>query len=103
TRARDPAGLRARRALLAVQVALSLTLLVVTGLLGASFARLMTVDRGFVAERVLLVPLSLPASRYAIKPALVAAHDRLLAAVRTLPGVTSATSISLTPLSGAGQ
>jgi putative ABC transport system permease protein len=99
----DRGGMRTRGVLLAVQVALSLTLLVVTGLLGASFARLMTVDRGFVAERVLLVPLSLPAGRYGTEPALVAAHDRLLAAVRTLPGVISATSISSTPLSGSGQ
>jgi predicted permease len=99
----DRGGMRTRGVLLAVQVALSLMLLVVTGLLGARFARLMTVDRGFVAERVLVVPLSLPASRYATEPALVAAHDRLLAAVRPLPGVTNATSVSSTPLSGCGQ
>jgi predicted permease len=99
----DRGGMRTRGALLALQVGLSLTLLVVTGLLGASFARLMNVDRGFVAERVLLVPLSLPATRYATEPLLVAAHDRLLASVRTLAGVTSATSISAAPMTGSGQ
>jgi hypothetical protein len=54
----------------------SLTLLVVTGLLGTSFARLMQVDRGFVADRVLLVPISLPASRYEAEPVRLTAYDR---------------------------
>jgi putative ABC transport system permease protein len=94
---------RTRGALLALQVALSLTLLVVTGLLAASFMRLMTVDRGFSADRVLLVPVSMPANRYATDPVRVAAYDRLLAAVHLLPGVASATVISVNPLSGSGQ
>jgi len=99
----DRGGMRTRGVLLAVQVALSLTLLVATTLLGTSFARLMTVDRGFIADRVLVIPLSLPAKRYATEPALVAAYDRLLAAVRTVPAVSSATSISSAPLTGGGQ
>src|SRR6185503_20988844 len=49
----DRGGLRVRATLLAVQVALSVTLLVVTGLFAVSFLRLMNVDRGFSTERVL--------------------------------------------------
>jgi predicted permease len=99
----DRGGMRTRGTLLALQVALSLTLLVVTGLLGASFARLMQVDRGFSAERALIVPVSLPTNRYNSEQALVAAYDRLLAAMRVLPGVTSASVISVSPLTGSAQ
>jgi predicted permease len=99
----DRGGLRARSTLLALQVALSLTLLVVTGLLGASFARLMQIDRGFAPESVLIVPVSLSQSRYATEPALIAIYDRLIAAVRVLPGVAAASPISAPPLSGSGQ
>ena len=99
----DRGSARTRGALLALQVALSLTLLVVTGLLTASFVRLMNVDRGFAAEHVLVVPLSMPANRYAPEPTRLAAYDRLLAAVRALPGVRSASTVSAPPLSGSTQ
>jgi len=99
----DRGGMRARGTLLALQVALSLTLLVVTALLGSSFLRVMNVDRGFVADRVLVVPLAMPANRYADGATRIATYDRLLAAMHSLPGVKSATTTSLMPLSGAGQ
>jgi putative ABC transport system permease protein len=99
----DRAGTRVRAALLASQVALSLTLLVVTGLLAASFGRLMRIDRGFVAERALLVPLSMPANRYDTERRRQDAYDRLIAAMAALPGVTSATTTSAAPLTGSTQ
>jgi predicted permease len=99
----DRGGMQARGVLLAVQVALSLTLLVVTALLGASFLRVMGVDRGFVADHVLVAPLAMPANRYADERTRLAAYDRLLAAVHALPGVQKATTTSMTPLSGTRQ
>jgi predicted permease len=99
----DRGGIRARGILLALQVALSLTLLVVTGLLAASFMRLMSIDRGFVAERVLIVPLSMPANRYGTERVRQDSYDRMVAAMHVLPGVTSATTLSAAPLSGSGQ
>jgi putative ABC transport system permease protein len=99
----DRGGMRTRGMLLALQIALSLTLLVVTALLGASFIRLMNVDRGFAADRVLVVPLSLPAQRYASEAPRLAAYDRVLASVRALPGVQNATTVSVTPLTGSAQ
>jgi putative ABC transport system permease protein len=80
----DRDGVQLRGALLTLQVALSLTLLVVTALLGASFLRVMSVERGFVADRVLVVPLAMPANRYADERTRLAAYDRLLAAVHAL-------------------
>ena len=99
----DRGGLRTRAVLLALQVALSVTLLVVTALLSVSFTRLLNVDRGFSAERVLAVDIALPANRYAEEPARLAAYDRMLAAIHALPGVEGATTTSMLPLSGQGQ
>jgi predicted permease len=86
--------------LLALQVALSVTLLVVTALFGVSFVKLMRVDRGFSAEHVLAVDVSLPSSRYERAPVRVAAYDRILAALQALPGVTSVSWTSVLPLKG---
>src|SRR5262249_11388732 len=51
----DRGGIRLRAMLLGLQVAMSVTLLVVTGLFATSFVRLMRVDAGFSADHVLAV------------------------------------------------
>jgi putative ABC transport system permease protein len=99
----DRAASRTRAALLALQVALSVTLLITTALLGASFARLMNVDRGFIAENVLLVPVSMPANRYETEAARQTAYDRMIDAVSALPAVVSASAVSVPPLTGSAQ
>jgi predicted permease len=53
---------RLRSSLVAVEMALSLTLLVGAGLLMRSFTQLLTVDRGFEAENRLVVGVNLPSS-----------------------------------------
>ena len=99
----DRGGMHTRAALLMLQVALSVTLLVVTTLLTVSFLRVMNVDRGFVADRVLVVDIALPANRYADDAVRLAAYDRMLDAIHTLPGVASVTTTSMLPLRGQGQ
>ena len=96
----DGLGAHVRSGLLALQIALSVMLLVVTALLGLSFVRLIGVDRGFSTDHVLAIDLALPASRYASPDNRVAAYDRVLAAVHTLPGVDAATWTSRLPFSG---
>jgi putative ABC transport system permease protein len=96
----DRGGLRARGMLLAFQVALSVTLLVVTALLTLSFMRVARLDRGFAADRVLVVQVVMPAFRYKEPSARVPAYDRILAAVRMEPGVGSVTWTSTVPLTG---
>jgi predicted permease len=96
----DRGGIRARGALLALQVALSVMLLVVTVLLSLSFVRLAHVDRGFQVDRVVAVSVSLPASRYAKPDVRVGVYDRVLAAVHALPGVESVSWTSALPLTG---
>jgi putative ABC transport system permease protein len=99
----DRAAARTRGVLLALQVGLSVTLLVVTALLSVSFLRLMNVDRGFDADRVLAVGVSMPAARYGDERTRLAAYDRLLADVHAVPGITGATTSSMVPLAGEGQ
>jgi predicted permease len=99
----DSAARRSHSALLALQVGLSVTLLVVTMLFVASFIRLLNTDRGFVAEQVLAVDVALPATRYAEEPVRQNAYDRLLSAIQALPGVESTTTTSMLPLRGSGQ
>ena len=99
----DRTATRTRSTLLTLQVGLSVTLLVVTALLSVSFIRLMNVDRGFDANHVLAVGVSMPAARYGDERARLAAYDRLLSDVYTMPGVTGATTSSMVPLAGEGQ
>ena len=99
----DRHGMRTRAVLLAFQVGLSVTLLVVTALLTTSFVRLLNVDKGFSSDRVLAVDIALPAIRYGDESVRRAAYDRLLSAVSALPGVEGVSTTSLLPLSGEGQ
>jgi predicted permease len=98
--ATDRGGLRVRATLLAVQVALSVTLLVVTGLFVSSFVQLLRVDPGFSPERVTAVEIAPIANRYPDEKARAALYDRILASAHDLPGITSAAWTSALPLTG---
>jgi putative ABC transport system permease protein len=97
------AGMRARTVLTAVQVALAVTLLTVTALLGASLLRVLDIEHGFNTDRVMSMAVGLPSARYTDDGSRVAAFDRLLGAVATLPGVRHVSSTSLLPMRGEGQ
>jgi predicted permease len=62
-RSTGPRG-RLPQALVAVEVALSVALLITTGLLLTSLMRLESVDRGYAADHVLTAAISLPVQRY---------------------------------------
>ncbi len=89
-----------RRGLVAGQVAFALVLLVGAGMLLASFGRVLAIDPGFRAEGVFTGRIALPAARYADDAALRSAYDRLLLALRALPGVSAAGLTSSLPFSG---
>lgn len=96
----DRGGLRARTTLLTAQVALSVTLLVVTGLFVTSFLRLLRVDPGFSPDRVVAAEIAPIASRYPDAKARAALYDHILTGVRELSGITSAAWTSSLPLTG---
>jgi predicted permease len=76
------------RSLVAAQIAFSLMVLFVTGLLVRSFDRLLSVDLGFIADRLVLV--SIEARDPLIGDQARNLNSRLLERVRALPGVESA-------------
>ena len=89
-----------RRMLVVAEMALALTLLTGAGLLIKSFARLQGVDPGFVPEHLLTFNLALPDSRYAERAQQIALFDRVLPAIRAVPGVRSAGLTSVMPFGG---
>jgi predicted permease len=86
-------------ALVVVQVALSVILVVAAALFLRTFTKLATLDVGFDHDRVLVVTMS--AERAPIAPAQrMAVFERARQAVAALPGVHSAALSFVTPLSG---
>jgi predicted permease len=85
------------KALVVVQVALSLLLVVGAGLMLTTFFKLETVDTGFEREQILLAAVDLSNySKERVGPVLQEMLDRL----RALPGVRSASASAMTPISG---
>ncbi len=86
-----------RRALIVGQVAFTFILLVGAGLLLASLRKVLQVEPGFVAERVLTASVALPRSRYADDAARRTFTDEALRRVRALPGVVIAGATDAVP------
>jgi putative ABC transport system permease protein len=72
---------------IAVEVALSLVLLIAGGLVGRAFLQMRLADPGFAADRVLGVRIALPADRYQTPARRAAFFDELVAKAARLPGV----------------
>jgi len=89
-----------RSALVVCQVSLAFVLLIGAGLLTVSFARLMSVNPGFVAQNVQTAEFSLPRSRYPHDTRARAFVTGLLERVRAIPGVIAAGVDNTLPFSG---
>ena len=87
-------------ALVSGQLALSLVLLTGAGLLLRSFLRVTAVDPGFDSSRVLIFDLSLPEAAYPDGARVAQFTDALLAHLKALPRVESASTVFPRPLSG---
>jgi predicted permease len=92
------AGLR--RTLLTAEIALTVVLLVVAGLLFKSFVQLRTSDLGCLTDNVLTRRYFLPEKQYNKPEMVVAFHESLLEHVRRLPGVLAAGLVSTPPGGG---
>ena len=90
-----------RSALLAGQVALSLMLLLGSGLLARSLVALGSVDPGFQARGTAIFTVSLPSARYPQPEDVVLGFERLDALLVAIPGVESVGRISGLPLGSA--
>ena len=89
---------RLRRALVVGEIAVSMVLVAAALLVARSFGRLMSVDAGFSAERVLTFRTSLPPVRYATGADMVAAYRNIGRELRALPLVNAAGGVAGLPL-----
>jgi len=91
-------GKRTRSVLVAVEVALSLVLLIGAGLMIKSFLRLQQMNLGFDPDNVLAVDLSLSRSRYPEDRQQVAFFQEALERLQSVPGIKSAGATTGLPL-----
>jgi predicted permease len=92
---------RLRKVMLAVEVTLTVVLLVGGGLMLKSFQELRTVNMGCATDNVLTMGFTLPDTTYPTRPQIAAFEELLLARTRAVPGVNQAGIVSVLP--GAGH
>ena len=88
---------RLRNAVVVLEVALSLTLMVGAGLLMRSFVALREVRLGFQPDHILVVRLPLPLDRYKTADQMMSFYKPLLQRLGALPGVVDVTETSSLP------
>ena len=86
-------------ALVTVQFALALVLLVGAGLLLRSFSRLLATNPGFRSDHVLTMSVSLPAQAYKTGSQVRNFYEHLQSAIEGIPGVKAAAIATSLPLS----
>lgn len=92
------AGHRLRGALVIAEVALSLVLLAGAGLLIRSFVRLLNVDPGFNAERVLTLRVELSQDKAQDAAQAANFYQQVLERVQAVPGVEAASAVNALPI-----
>ncbi|MEO5762965.1 MAG: ABC transporter permease [Vicinamibacteria bacterium] len=87
-----------RSALVFAEIALSVVLLVSSGLMVRALWRVQQIDPGFESEGVLTLRTSLPLSRYGIVKTRSQFYETVLSEVTALPGVKSAAYVTFLPM-----
>src|SRR5262249_47504552 len=90
---------RGQRVLIACEVALSMVLLVGSGLLVRSVDKITAIAPGFRTADLLVLRLRLPQPQYADSSRARAVYHDLLARVKALPGVLDASATTTPPFS----
>ena len=98
-----PGRTRLSSSLVVAQVALTLTMLVGSGLLLRSFQKLSNVRIGFNPDHLLTLEYRLPANKYPEGAQQWETHRRIVERVRALPGVTAASVVRAVPFGGNGS
>ncbi|MBI4502197.1 MAG: ABC transporter permease, partial [Gemmatimonadetes bacterium] len=96
----DRRARRNRGLLIGSQVALTALLLISAGLLAASFARVLRVDKGFAGGPLFALDISLPANVYATREQRRAFYEEALPRLAGLPGVRRSAISTRLPLEG---
>jgi putative ABC transport system permease protein len=93
---------RLRSFLVVAEVALSVVLLIATGLTIRSFVSLLEVEPGFEAGGLLTLRVSLPPAEFPEQEERSAFYDVLEERILALPGVVSVAAVNQLPLTGSG-
>jgi putative ABC transport system permease protein len=93
---------RGRAVLVAIELAASVVLLISSGLLMRTMWSLQAVDPGFRTDSVMMVQTALPWQKYARTQSRAEYYNRVLAGVRSLPGVSSAAYVTVAPMTWGG-
>jgi putative ABC transport system permease protein len=93
---------RWRRAFVAAQIAMALVLLIGAGLIGRSFARVLSVDPGFEARKLLVMRVFLNTQSYNGSRKVSEYYGLLFERLRGLPGVESVAATTVLPMSNVG-
>jgi putative ABC transport system permease protein len=97
-RMRSPSGRRWLGALVIVEIAMAVVLLVNGSFIVQSFAKLQRVDLGFSPENLLTLQITLPVQQAGAHTDRMAAVNRVVESVRTVPGVSHAGIATNIPL-----
>jgi len=89
---------RLRAVLVAVEIAVSVMLLISSGLFIRAISRVQAVDPGFKPDGVVTMRTTLPVPKYAEPEPRAQFYDRVLNDVRALPGVEQAAYVSGVPM-----
>ncbi len=95
-------GHRLQGFLVTVEFALALVLLIGSGLLIRSFAKLLETDPGFRPDHVLTLKIPIPSERYTKAPKVRQFYEQLLDRTGNIPGVKAVGLTSDLPLNGCG-
>jgi len=95
-------GKRARGALVAAQVSLALTLMIVATLLTRTVVNLQTRPLGYAAEDLLTVQVALPESQYEEPESRLQFFDRARDETRGVPGIGTVELTNVIPAAGSG-
>jgi putative ABC transport system permease protein len=99
----DAGGARFQSGLVVTQVALSIILLIGSGLLIRSFARLQSVDPGFDTRNLLTAEIRLPETEYPEPERRIQFFSGLLEELRSIPGVSSVALANQLPFRDPGN
>ena len=94
---------RVRRALVVAEIGVTVVLLVGAGLLARSFASLQRVNPGFDIQNLLVLRIAPDVTRYEGAQLRTDYYNRVLSAIRELPGVRSAAAVTVLPMSAIGS
>jgi predicted permease len=91
-----------RNALVTAQIAVTLVLVFAGGLLVRSLVAVMQVNPGFSPQGVLTMHLQVTQAKYPTPPQVADYYHRLVARVKTIPGVVEAGMVNLLPFGDSG-